>query len=504
MQRSARSSRRLLRYSHPGRRRAPTLRRRTAHVIRASTCLLLLGTVPVHGQGPIGRPGDLRLPSASPGRYPTIAIDYYRLSNGLKIVLAPDTSTPVVVVGVYYGIGQRLEPPGHEGFAHLFEHLMFEGSTHLRPGELLHLIESNGGTLNGNTRFDFTDYFEIVPSPALQLMLWAEGDRMGGLVVDDSALRRQKNIVEAEIRFSYINQPDGGFPWLDVPQFANRNWQNAHNFRGLPDGLEAASLEDVRSFHAAYYTPNNAVLVLSGNFRPAEARRWIQTYFGPIPRGPEPARPDFSEPAQTEERTGERIDSLAKSPVLAVAFHMPPRGSKAFYTMAIIDQIVLQGGDSRLGRSLVRDGGLADAVFGGTNLQGNFFNYNGPMLWTVGVAYSQSDRAHAIVDSVQRAVDGLASTALSDRDLELARRKAKVSLYSDLDYLSGFGKADLLASYALFDDDPGKLNGVEAALDNITAADIQETARAFLSRAQRTVYIRRPPAAHTPAPADSH
>jgi hypothetical protein len=157
-------------------------------------------------------------------RYPAIPIEYSHLANGLKVVLARDTSTPVVVVAVYYGVGQRTEGHAQEGFAHLFEHLMFEGSTHLGPGAL---ISSNGVTLNGNTRYDFTDYFEIVPPAALQLMLWAEADRMGGLVVDDSALHRQKEIAKSEVRLSYVNRADGGFPWLDVPQAANRNWQNA-------------------------------------------------------------------------------------------------------------------------------------------------------------------------------------------------------------------------------------------------------------------------------------
>jgi zinc protease len=431
-------------------------------------------------------------------RYPPIALDYYRLSNGLKVVLAPDTTTPVVVVAVYYGIGQRLEPPGHEGFAHLFEHLMFEGSTHLKPGELLRLIQSNGGTLNGNTRFDFTDYFEIVPPPALRLMLWAEADRMGGLLIDDSALRRQKDIVKSEIRLSYINQPDGGFPWLDVPKFANKNWQNAHNFRGLPAGLDSASLDDVRRFHAAYYVPNNAVVVVSGNFRPPEVRDWIHAYFGQIPRGPAPQRPDISEPAQAEERRGERIDSLADRPVLAVAFHMPARGTKAFYAMAIIDQVALQGNDSWLARSLIDERALAGAVFGGANLQGNMFNYQGPMLWTVAVQYSQLDRSQVIVDSIQQKLDRLASTPLEAQDFELARRKAKSALYDDLDYLSGFGKVDLLAANALFDDNPNQVNGLETAIDAVTAADVLETARSYLNRSQRTVYIRRPPSVNSP------
>jgi zinc protease len=425
-------------------------------------------------------------------RYPVIPVEYSHLANGLRVVLAPDTTTPVVVVAVYYGVGQRTEGRGQEGFAHLFEHLMFEGSTHLGPGELLKLISSNGGTLNGNTRYDFTDYFEIVPPAALRLMLWAEADRMGGLVVDDSALHRQKEIVKSEVRLSYINRADGGFPWLDVPQAANRNWQNAHNFRGLPAQLDSATLEEVRHFHDTYYVPNNAALVISGNFRPADARAWVAAYFNRVPRGADITRPDASEAAQTAERHGERIDSLAKSPVLAVAYHMPPRNTPAFYAMAVIDQLVLQGDDGWIQRAVVKPG-LADAVSGGANLQGNMFNYQGPMLWTVAANFEQAGRAPAIVDTIRTVLDRLAAHPVTGAELRLAQQKARSAYYDILDDQSGFGRADLLASFALFDDHPDAINGIETAINSVTAASVMAAARDYLGTSNRTVYIRRPP-----------
>ncbi len=439
--------------------------------------------------------GGARGQAATTGavRYPAIPIEYSHLPNGLRVVLAPDTTTPVVVIAVYYGVGQRTEGHGQEGFAHLFEHLMFEGSTHLGPGELLKLISSNGGTLNGNTRYDFTDYFEIVPPAALRLMLWAEADRMGGLVVDDSALHRQKEIVKSEVRLSYINRADGGFPWLDVPQAANRNWQNAHNFRGLPAQLDSATLPEVRQFHDTYYVPNNAALVISGNFRPADARAWVAEYFKRVPRGADIARPDASEAAQTAERRGERIDSLAKSPVLAVAYHMPPRNTPAYYAMAVIDQLVLQGDDGWIPRAVVGEAGLADAVSGGANLQGNMFNYQGPMLWTVAANYEQASRAPVIVDSVQSVLDRLAAHPVSAAELRLAQQKARSAYYDILDDQSGFGRADLLASLALFDDHPDAINGIERAINGVTAASVMAAARDYLSTSNRTVYIRRPP-----------
>lgn len=451
--------------------------------------LLLAVLLPVTA---VGAAGQRATSAAAAVHYPAIPIEYSHLANGLKVVLAPDTSTGIVVVAVYYNVGHRMEGPGQEGFAHLFEHLMFEGSTHLGPGELIHLISTNGGTLNGNTRFDFTDYWEIVPSAALQLMLWAEADRMGGLVIDDSALHRQKEIVKSEVRLSYLNRADGGFPWLDVPQVANRNWQNAHNFRGLPAQLDSATLDEVRRFHQTYYVPNNAVLVLSGNFRPSDARQWIQTYFGRIPRGARVGPPDATEPRQTAERRGERVDSLATHPVLAVAYHMPPRNSRAFYAMAVIDQLVLQGEDSWIPRALVRDASLATSVYGGANPLGNIFTYQGSMLWMVCVSFDQLDRQAAIVDSIEASIDRLRRQPVSREALRLAQQKARSSFYDMLDDGSGFGRADLLASLALFDDRPTEINGVEAAFAAVTPTDIMAAARDYLGTTQRAVYVRRP------------
>jgi predicted Zn-dependent peptidase len=428
----------------------------------------------------------------APGRYRAVPITSYHLANGLKVVLAPDSTTSVVAVGVYYGIGQRTEPVGHEGFAHLFEHLMFEGSAHLAPGELIRLIQANGGTFNGNTRFDFTDFWEVVPPAAVRLMLWAEADRMRALVVDDSALRRQKEIVKTEVRLSYIDVPDGGFPWLDVPRVANRNWQNAHDFRGRPSELDSATLDEVRRFHQRYYVPNNAVVVLSGAFRLADARAWIEEYFAGIPRGEARQLPDTREPLQTTERRGERIDSLATSPVLAVAFHMPPRHTRAFFAMVLIDQLVLQASDSWLNEALVRRGKLATAVFGGANLQGSVFDYQGSMLWTVGAQYSRLEQADTITAAIQAALDRLGRESLDTTALRVARQEALSTLYDLSDDRGGFGRLNLLASFALFDDDPTQIDRLESEIEGVTAADIRETARRYLSTEQRTVFVRRP------------
>src|SRR5829696_544502 len=169
-----------------------------------------------------------------------VPVTYYKLPNGLKVVLSPEKSAPLVTAAVYYNIGFRIEPKDRTGFAHLFEHMMFQGSKNLGKNEFIGLVESNGGILNGSTRFDFTNYFEVVPTHALERALWAEADRMKGLAITQENLVNQQGVVKNEVRVNVLNQPYGGFPWLDMPQQANVNWQNAHNFYGDLEHLDAA------------------------------------------------------------------------------------------------------------------------------------------------------------------------------------------------------------------------------------------------------------------------
>jgi len=233
---------------------------------------------------------------------PQIAIEQKMLSNGLRVVIAPDSTAPVVTVGVYYKIGFRLEPQGRSGFAHLFEHMMFQGSANAPKMEHIKLINSSGGVLNGSTMYDVTNYYEAVPSNALGRVLWLEADRMRTLKVDDENLNNQRDVVKEEVRVNVLNQPYGGFPWLDMPPVAFRNWANAHNFYGDFADLDAASLADVQAFFKTYYLPNNAVLLILGDVKPEEGFSLAEKYFADIPAGPKPPFADPAEPAQTEER----------------------------------------------------------------------------------------------------------------------------------------------------------------------------------------------------------
>src|SRR5688572_940830 len=219
-----------------------------------------------------------------------VPVTYYKLNNGLKVVLSPDKTAPVVTVGIYYNIGFRIEPKNRTGFAHLFEHMMFQGSQNLGKMEFINLVQKNGGILNGSTRFDFTNYFEVMPAHKLETALWAEADRMKGLAITQDNLTNQQGVVKNEVKVNVLNQPYGGFPWLDMPQYANENWYNAHNFYGDLADLDSAKLEDVDSFFKTYYSPNNAVVSIVGDFSSEEAKKFVQQYFGSIPKVDLPAK----------------------------------------------------------------------------------------------------------------------------------------------------------------------------------------------------------------------
>jgi predicted Zn-dependent peptidase len=216
-------------------------------------------------------------------------------------------------VGVYYNIGFRIEPRNRTGFAHLFEHMMFQGSENLGKMEFIQLVQKNGGTMNGSTRFDFTNYWEVMPAHKLETALWAEADRMKGLKITQENLTNQQGVVKNEVKVNVLNQPYGGFPWLDMPQYANKNWYNAHNFYGDLADLDSARLEDVDAFFKTYYAPNNAALVVHGDFEIPAAKKWIDQYFSKIPAAKLPPKPDLKEPAQEKELRFTKEDRLAKN-----------------------------------------------------------------------------------------------------------------------------------------------------------------------------------------------
>ncbi|WP_229802224.1 M16 family metallopeptidase [Pontibacter akesuensis] len=424
-----------------------------------------------------------------------VPVEYYTLDNGLKVVLSPDRTAPIATVAVYYNIGFRIEPKDRTGFAHLFEHMMFQGSDNLGKMEFIQLVQKNGGILNGSTRFDYTNYFQIVPAHKLETMLWAEADRMRGLNITQENLTNQQGVVKNEVKVNVLNQPYGGFPWLDMPQYANKNWHNAHNFYGDLEDLDAATLEDVRSFFNTYYAPNNAVVVVVGDFEIPAAKEWIKQYFGDIKSADVPPIPDLSEPRQEEEQRFTKDDKLANRPALAFSYHMPERNTPEYYAMGLLDQILLQGNNSRLYQALVQDKGYTGSVGGGINADlGNMFNYHGPMLWTGSLIHDKSVPADSIVAVLDQEIQRLQREGVSQELLDQAMVKMRSSLYDQMSGLYGFGKADLLASFALFDDNPSRINELEAEFRKVTPALMQKTIQEYLRPTNRTVLIINPQA----------
>ena len=422
-----------------------------------------------------------------------VPVEYYKLDNGLKVILSPNQVSPTVAVGVYYNIGFRIEPKDRTGFAHLFEHMMFQGSKNLGKMEFVNLISKNGGVLNGSTRFDFTNYFEIVPAHKLETILWAEADRMSGLAITQENLTNQQGVVKNEVKVNVLNQPYGGFPWLDMPQFANENWYNAHNFYGDLEDLDAANLEDVQAFFDQYYSPGNAALAIVGDFDPEEAKKFVEQYFGDIPSRDIQALPDISEPKQTQEKRFTKPDPLAPNPAMAIAYHMPQRNTPEYFAMGLLDQILVQGDDSKLFQELVQETGYTDNVSGGINYLGNMFNYNGPMIWMFDLKYDQGLSPDSILMQVDNAIAELNQPGgLTQEMLDIALVKRRSALYDDLGGFFGIGLVDLLCSFALFDDDPHRVNQLEEEFKNVNLETMKKTLQEYLVPSNRTILIAEP------------
>lgn len=428
-------------------------------------------------------------------------VAYHKLDNGLKVVLAENHDVPTTTIGVYYGIGFRIEPRARTGFAHLFEHMMFQGSANLGKAEFIKLVNSNGGILNGSTRFDFTNYFEVVPSNKTETFLWAEADRMRGLAITEENLVNQQGVVKNEVKVNVLNQPYGGFPWLDLPQLANANWHNAHNFYGDLKDLDAATLEDVRKFFDDFYAPNNAVLVVAGDFDAEETLAWVEKYFGAIPASDNIPKPDISEPRQDVEKRAEKTDPLAPQPALAWAFHVPPKDTPEWRAMVLISILLTQGDDSRLHQKLIQEKGYASGVNGGINWPlGNAYNYDGPMLMSGFLVHDAKFAPDAILADIDAIVEDLQTNLISADELARTRTKLRSSLYNTLGDGNRIGLVDLLATAALFHDDPTRVNRIESDFASVSAETIRKTAQDYLRKTNRSIITLKPGAA---APAKS-
>jgi len=423
-----------------------------------------------------------------------IPIEYKTLGNGLQVVIAPDSTAPVVTVGVYYKIGFRLEPQGRSGFAHLFEHMMFQGSENAPKMQHIKLINSSGGILNGSTMYDVTNYFEAVPSNALERVLWLEADRMCALKVDDENLRNQRDVVKEEVRVNVMNQPYGGFPWLDMPPVAFRNWANAHNFYGDFADLDAASLADVQTFFRTYYLPNNAVLLILGDVNPQDGFALAEKYFGNILAGAAPTFADSSEPQQTEERRGEVVEKFGTLPAMAIGYVIPPRRTPEWYAMALLDQALHGGRAGRVYRDLVLEKQIAVEADGGV---GDLFGYDGPTQMTTRIFHKPEMSSEVTLAAFDEIVRVIREKGISDSELQQLKVKWRSDYFATLESGRGgsmpkFGLMHLLACFTLFDGDPQLVNTILDGFLSVTAEQVQDAARKYLQPQNRAIVLRKP------------
>ena len=399
----------------------------------------------------------------------------------------------MVTVGIYYKIGFRIEPHGRSGFAHLFEHMMFQGSANAPKMQHIKLINSSGGVLNGSTSYDVTNYYEAVPSNALERVLWLEADRMRALKVDDENLKNQRDVVKEEVRVNVMNQPYGGFPWLDMPPMAFRNWANAHNFYGDFDDLDAANLEDVQKFFKTYYAPTNAVLLILGDVEVDEGHPLAEHHFGPIPAGrPRPlirrASADRGAPRVVEEKFGTlpgiAIGYVSAPPHARMARRGHARPGAAWRTR---------------GPSLSRTGARAANCGGcrGRTPVGDLFDYNGPTLMVTRILHKPEYSVDQTLAAYDQILDEMKGKGITAEELEPIKVKFRSNYFSMLEgghgaYIPRYGLMHLMACFSLFDNDPTLVNTILGGFMEVTPERVQSVAQKLLTRHNRSIVIREP------------
>src|SRR5262245_39817116 len=327
-----------------------------------ASCLAALAAPATFAQ-----PAASTAPTATSSAAFSVPVVYRKLPNGLRVVVSENHAAPVVDVEVMYRIGFRIEPRHRTGFAHVFEPMMFQGPEHVSKFEHVRIVNENGSDLNGSTRFDHTNYFETMPSTALELAMWLEADRMRSLKITPETLKNQQDVVSEEVRVNVLNQPYAAFEWLGLPQAANTNWYNAHNFYGDLKDLQAATLDDVKKFFETYYAPNNAVLVVCGDTTPDEVMKLATKHFGSLPSRPLPPRPDISEPQQKEEKFITEGDKLARTPAVAFGYHLPERMTREFFELTLLDPLLVSDESDKMYQALIKENQIASTVSGGIN-----------------------------------------------------------------------------------------------------------------------------------------
>jgi zinc protease len=414
---------------------------------------------------------------------PSVPIERQRLDNGLRIILSRDASAPLVAVNLWYHVGSRHERPGRTGFAHLFEHMMFQGSEHVAKGEHFALINAAGGTLNASTWYDRTNYFETLPSHELELALWLESNRMGTLLpaMTQEKLDNQRDVVKNERRLRVDNQPYGDWDERIGRLLFPADHPYHHPIIGSMEDLEAASLDDVRDFFAAWYAPNNAVLTVAGGFDRETAMAMIERHFGSISSNEalaNPALTDLSLELGGEVR--ETIPSAVPLPRIYAAYRIPPFGTDEFEALNVGADLLATGRASRLYRSLVRERQLAqDAV------AFVFPLIDGAAIFALWTTARPGVAVEALETALFDEIDRLRADGPSDEELERVRNLHHASVASSLERISE--RADRLSMYACLFDEPARINAEVERYAAVDAARARHGLEEMLDAERRVV-----------------
>ncbi|HEX5829449.1 MAG TPA: pitrilysin family protein [Gemmatimonadaceae bacterium] len=410
-----------------------------------------------------------------------IPIDYYRLANGLQVVLSEDRTAPIVAVNLWYHVGSANERPGRTGFAHLFEHMLFQGSAHVGANEHFELVQRAGGTLNGSTWLDRTNYFETVPSNQLALALWLEADRMGQLLpaMTQQKLDTQRDVVKNERRWSVDNQPYGDW-WERLPALAfPPEHPFHHSLIGSFEDLDAASLADVSEFFATYYTPDNAVLSIAGDFESSEARALVERYFGPIPAGRgRPPLPDMTVPPAFGEWRRQVVAADVALPRLLLAFRSPTYGTEEYYAASVAGAILGMRSGSRLHRTLVRDRQVAADAGAFT-----FDLTKGSDLLIVDVTARPEIAPEQLEREVAAEIDRMRADGVTPAEVERAVALIETDLVASLQ--SAGSRADKLSLFTTYFGDPMLVNGEVDRYRLVTDDEVSAFAAERLGRDNR-------------------
>jgi predicted Zn-dependent peptidase len=400
----------------------------------------------------------------------------YTLRNGLRVVLAPDSSSPVVGIGLVYDVGFRSEPEGRTGFAHLFEHLMFQGSANLQKLEHFRYVQASGGIVNGSTHLDYTNYYDVLPSHALERGLFLEADRMRSPRITEENLKNQIDVVSEEIRVNVLNRPYGGFPWLMLPQTLYRTFPNAHNGYGGFEDLNNATVQDAAEFFDTYYAPSNAVISVAGDLDPEETIELIEHHFGGLRKRKKPTRPNFAEPPPDGERRSVHHDPMAPLPAVAVGYRVPdPHADLRVYLASVLlAEILAEGDAARLQRSLVQSRGLVNDVSAYLGTFGDPLEERDPTRLNITARYSPDVEIDTVLAAIDVELDRLATDGLEPGELDRVKVRLASIVSRELDQV--VNRSLEFAKFQTVFDDASLILRLPELMAGVNEADVQAAA----------------------------